>query len=60
MYEKLEDIPSLIPPRFYDAPCLARNDVQPPVAWKLKDKRPISQSAPPFRWHLCHAVAVFL
>ncbi|CAK0786512.1 hypothetical protein CVIRNUC_009725 [Coccomyxa viridis] len=43
VYEKLEDIPSLIPPRFYDAPCLARNDVQPPVAWKLKDKRPISQ-----------------
>lgn len=58
-YERLEDIPSLMPPSFYDAPCLTGNDVPVPVAWKLKDRRPISESAPPAGCYLYHAVLVF-
>ena len=47
-YEKLNVIPSLMQARSYGAFYFARTDVHPPVTWKLKDRRPISLSAPPF------------
>ena len=59
-YEKLKDIPSLMQARPYGAFYSARSDVHPPVTWKLKDRRPISLSAPPFGRPLYHAVLLFL